>query len=154
MAQARTTTRGSEPHDARIGSAAHVRGRIHGDGDLVVEGQVEGDVAIRGDLTIAEGGSIKSEGAGHAVEAHAVSVAGTLTGDLSASGPVRLAPSAQVSGNLRGSAVAIDEGARFTGRLDCEFDLPPELGGSSASSDGGDGRHGRSEARPRPSARR
>jgi cytoskeletal protein CcmA (bactofilin family) len=149
MAQARTTTRGgTSPGDARIGSAAHVRGRIHGDGDLVIEGHLEGDLAIRGDLTIAEGASVKSEGAGHAVEAHAVSIAGTLTGDLAASGPVRLAPSAQVSGNLRGSAVAIDEGARFAGRLDCEFDLPPELGGSSASSSG------RSEARPRPSARR
>ncbi len=147
MAQARTTTRGGgTAAEARIGSSAHVRGRIHGDGDLVVEGHVEGDLAIRGDLTIAEGASVKSEGDGHVVEAHAVTIAGELTGDLAASGPVRLAPSAQVSGNLRGSAVAIDEGARFAGRLDCEFDLPPELGGSASS-------HGR-EARPRAQVRR
>lgn len=152
MAQARTTTRGTaagEAHEARIGSSAHVRGRIHGDGDLVIEGHVEGDLAIRGDLTIAEGASVKSEGGGHVVEAHAVTIAGELTGDLAASGPVRLAPSAQVSGNLRGSAVAIDEGARFAGRLDCEFDLPPELGGSAGSASS----HGR-EARPRAQVRR
>ncbi len=111
-----------------------MRGRIHGDGDLIVEGQVDGDLAIRGDLTIAEGGSVKSEGAGRGVEAHAVTIAGTLLGDLSASGPVRLSGSAQVTGNLRGSAVAIDEGARFAGRLDCEFDLPPELGGAAGAS--------------------
>jgi cytoskeletal protein CcmA (bactofilin family) len=152
MAQARTTAHGTqhgqrgEPREARIGSAAHVRGRIHGDGDLVIEGHLEGDLAIRGDLTIAEGASVKSEGSGHVVEAHAVTIAGSLTGDVAASGPVRLAPSAQVSGNLRGSAVAIDEGARFAGRLDCEFDLPPELGGSSGSS--------HTDARPRAAARR
>jgi cytoskeletal protein CcmA (bactofilin family) len=129
MAQARTTTRsdGSGGQGARIGSGARVRGRIHGDGDLLIEGNVEGDLAIRGDLTIAEGGSLTSK----AIEAQSVTIGGTLEGDVSATGPVRLVPGANVRGNLRGSAVAIDEGARFSGRLDCEFDLPAELGGSS-----------------------
>jgi cytoskeletal protein CcmA (bactofilin family) len=139
MAQARTSSRTGETREARIGTSARVRGRIHGDGNLVVEGQVDGDLSIRGDLTIAEGGSVKSEGSG-GVEAHAVTISGTLTGDLNASGPVRLSGTAEVSGNLRGSAVAIDDGARFAGRLDCEFDLPPELGGSSGAGSGGRGR--------------
>jgi cytoskeletal protein CcmA (bactofilin family) len=140
MAQARTTAARSDgAREARIGSSARLRGRIHGDGNLVVEGQIEGDVAVRGDLTIAEGASVKSE----AVQAHAVTIAGGLDGDVMASGPVRLAPSAQVSGNLHGSAIAIDDGARFAGRLDCEFDLPPELGGAP-----------REDARARGSTRR
>lgn len=138
MAQARTTTR-SDGQGARIGSGARVRGRIHGDGDLLIEGNVEGDLALRGDLTIAEGGSLTSK----AIEAQSVTIGGTLDGDVSATGPVHLVAGANVRGNLRGSAVAIDEGARFSGRLDCEFDLPPELGGSS-----------RSEARGRSAARR
>jgi cytoskeletal protein CcmA (bactofilin family) len=126
MAQARTTTR-SDGREARIGGAARVRGRIHGDGDLLIEGHVEGDVTIRGDLTIADGASVTSK----AVEAQSVTIAGALEGDVEASGPVRLASGARVRGNLRGSAVAIDDGARFSGRLDCDFELPPELGGSS-----------------------
>jgi len=146
MAQARTTTtsatRRADAREARIGSSAHVRGRIRGEGSLLVEGHVEGDLAIQGDLTIAEGASVKSE----AVEAHAVNIAGTLEGDVVASGPVRVAAGAQVSGNLRGSAVAIDDGARYAGRLDCDFELPPELGGGSRAS--------RGEARPRPPERR
>jgi cytoskeletal protein CcmA (bactofilin family) len=124
MAQARTTTRGSE---ARIGSGAHIRGRIHGDGDLVVEGRVDGDVALHGDLTIAEGASISSE----AIEAHAVTVAGALEGDLTASGTVRIAASARVRGTIRGTPVVIEDGAHFSGRLESEFELPPELGGVS-----------------------
>ena len=141
MAQARTTTtsRATDAREARIGSSTHVRGRIRGEGSLVIEGHVEGDLAIQGDLTIAEGVSVKSE----AVEAHAVTIAGALDGDVVATGPVRLAAGAQVSGNLRGSAVAIDDGARYSGRLDCDFDLPPELGGAA-----------RGEARPRATARR
>ena len=127
MAQARTSPRGGEAHEARIGSGARVRGRIHGEGDLVVDGHVEGDLAIRGDLTVSEGASVKSE----EVEAQSVTIAGALEGDVAASGAVRLAAGAHVRGNLRGSAVSIEDGARFSGRLDCEFDLPPELGGAS-----------------------
>lgn len=141
MAQTRTTSRsgdGSEK-EARIGSSARVRGRVQGDGDLLVEGQLEGDVTLRGDLTIAEGASVTSE----AVEAHAVTVAGSLEGNVTASGPVHLGPSARVRGDVQGASVVIDDGARFTGKLECEFELPPELGGASQS-----------EARSRASARR
>jgi cytoskeletal protein CcmA (bactofilin family) len=138
MAQARTSTR-SDGREARIGGGARVVGRIHGDGNLVVEGRVDGDLAIHGDLTIAEGASVTSK----AVEAVSVTVAGTLEGDVAATGPVRLVSGAQVRGNLRGSAVAIDDGARFSGRLDCDFELPPELGGTT-----------RNEGRGRAAARR
>ena len=65
----------------------------------------------------------------------------TIEGEIATDEDVVVAGT--VRGNLRGSAVAIDEGARFSGRLDCEFDLPPELGGSS-----------RAETRGRPTARR
>jgi cytoskeletal protein CcmA (bactofilin family) len=116
-----------------------VRGRIQGDGDLVIEGSVEGDVTLRGDLTIAAGASVSSE----LVEAHAVTIAGSLVGELTATGPVRLAAGARVRGNVKSSAVMIDEGARFTGRLDSEFDLPTELGGAP-----------RGEARARAPSRR
>lgn len=136
MAQARTTTRGSE---ARIGSGARVRGRIHGDGDLVVEGRVDGDVALHGDLTISEGAAVSSE----AIEAHGVTIAGALEGDVTASGAVRIVATARVRGNIRGTPVVIEDGARFSGRLDSEFELPSELGGVS-----------RSEARGRAPTRR
>ena len=139
MAQPRTTTRSDGARDARIGGGARVRGRIHGDGDLVVEGQVEGDLAIRGDLTIAEGAVVTSE----AIEAQSMTIAGALQGDVAATGPVRIAAAARVRGNVRCSAISIEDGARFSGRLDCEFDLPPELAGAS-----------RGETRGRPAARR
>ncbi len=133
MAQARTQTRSGDAREARIGGGARVRGRIHGDGALVIEGQVEGDVVIVGDLTILAGGNVE----GDAVEAESVTIAGTLTGDVVAKGPVRLVVGARVRGNLRGSSVSIEEGVRFAGRLDCEFDLPPELSGAARSEERG-----------------
>ncbi len=94
--------------------------------------------AFAGDLTIAEGTTLACD----ALSAQAVNISGTLEGNVLATGPVRFSASARVRGDVQGPSVVIDDGARFTGRLDCEFDLPPELGGSS------------SEARARASARR
>jgi len=139
MAQARNPTRGGDGSGARIGGGARVRGRVHGEGDLVVEGAIEGDLAIRGELTIAEGGSVSGE----SIEAQSVTIAGSLEGDVASTGPVRLVAGSRVRGNLRGSTVGIEEGARFSGRLECEFELPAELGGAA-----------RTETRGRPTGKR
>jgi cytoskeletal protein CcmA (bactofilin family) len=113
---------GGGTREARIGEGARVRGRIGGDGDLTIEGSVEGDIAITGNLVLASGASARSD-----IEAQEVSISGDFEGSVRASGPVRIASGAKVRGDVRGSSVAIDEGAEYAGKLECEFDLPPEL---------------------------
>jgi cytoskeletal protein CcmA (bactofilin family) len=125
MAQARTS--GVTQNEARIGAGARVVGRVSGDGNLVVEGHVEGEISVRGDLTIDAGASVVSN-----VDAHAVVVSGSLDGDVNASGTVVVRAGAKVKGDLHGTEVTLDEGAEFAGRLDCEFTLPAELEGTSA----------------------
>jgi cytoskeletal protein CcmA (bactofilin family) len=122
---ARTTTTRGDARDAVIGSSTRVRGRIHGDGDLAIDGIVEGDIAVRGDLTIGDGAKLSSN-----VEANAVTVRGELDGDVRARGMVRIEAGARVRGDISGDSVALEEGAEFAGRLDAEFELPAELGGS------------------------
>ena len=68
-----------------------------------------------------------------------MTIAGSLEGDVAATGRCVFRGS-RVRGSLRGSAVATEDGALFSGRLDIEFDLPPELGG-----------HARRVARAQPS---
>lgn len=121
MARART---GADSREAVIGRAARIKGRISGDGDLLVEGSVEGDISVRGAVTIAEG----ARGASN-IEAEAVTVRGELEGDVRASGVVHLEAGARVRGDLRGDSIAIDEGADYVGRLEADFELPAELSG-------------------------
>jgi cytoskeletal protein CcmA (bactofilin family) len=107
---------------AVLGRTARVRGRVHGTGDLRVEGQLEGDVRVSGDLAIDEGGAVTGD-----VDANAVTIQGELTGDVAARGAVAIRAGAKVFGNMGGSEVSLEEGAIFAGRIEAEFELPPEL---------------------------
>lgn len=123
MARARTSSGG----EAVIGRSTRVRGRISGDGDLRIDGSVEGDITIGGDLVVTEGARAASN-----VVAGAVTVGGELEGDIRASGLVAIAAGARVRGDIQGDLVAIDDGAEYVGRLSADFELPAELGGASS----------------------
>jgi cytoskeletal protein CcmA (bactofilin family) len=125
---ARTRSGGSsDGREAVIGRTTRVRGRVSGDGSLLIEGNIEGDINVRGDLTIAEGGRATST-----IDADAVTLRGELDGDVRARGVVRIEAGARVRGDVQGESVALEEGAEFVGRLDATFELPAELGGTTS----------------------
>jgi cytoskeletal protein CcmA (bactofilin family) len=132
MAVARSTTtagrHGANP--ASLGAGTRVRGRVTGDGDLVIHGRVEGEVRLSGALFIAEGASVVSD-----IDASELKVAGTLEGDVNVRGDVVILAGAKVRGDLKGASVSLEEGADFTGQLDSDFSLPSELtrGGSESA---------------------
>jgi len=104
---------------------------VTGEGDLVIEGTVEGDISVRGDLELAEGARATST-----IEADAVTVRGELDGDVRARGIVRIEAGARVRGDVTGELVALEEGAEFVGALDASFELPAELSGTGSTSGG------------------
>ncbi|MFO0679002.1 MAG: polymer-forming cytoskeletal protein [Polyangiaceae bacterium] len=121
MAQGKTSRRHTGD-TAVIGAGTRIRGRVTGDGDLVVDGSLEGEVSVRGNFSVGESGSVTSN-----LDANDVTVLGTLEGDILAKGQVRIGANAKVRGDVRGAAFSLENGARFAGRIECEFDLPSEL---------------------------
>lgn len=93
---------------------------------MVIDGSVEGDVTVSGELTVGEHGSIR----GDVVEAESITVSGTLEAEGQVVGQLRVLVGSHVRCNVRGG-ITIDEGAEFAGRIDAEFDLPAELEGPS-----------------------
>jgi len=124
MARGPVETQSNTPEgdESVLGRGTRVRGRVGGEGSLRVEGQIEGNIAVGGDLAVEEGASITGD-----VEARVVTISGALTGDVSARGAVAIRATAKVAGNMGGSEVSLEEGAAFTGRIEAEFELPKEL---------------------------
>jgi cytoskeletal protein CcmA (bactofilin family) len=119
MAQAQETT---------IGPRTRLRARVHGDGDLALEGQLEGNVALGGKLTVHEGGSVKGE-----TQANEVLVAGELEGPVKSEGALHVSATGKVNGVVRVAALSLEDGARFHGEVHASFDLPAELAEKAAA---------------------
>lgn len=102
-----------------IGSKITIRGQISGKQDLVIEGRVEGRVALENRLTVEESGSVEAD-----LEVVDVAVKGEVRGDLVASRSAVLHDSARVVGNIRAPRLVIEDGARFSGAIEMDVELP------------------------------
>ena len=94
--------------------AAHTRlhGSIEADGDLVVEGSVDGSVRSTGQLTLGPQAKVSGE-----IDARDVRIAGTLIRSVRAVGVIHLLSTAEVHGDLEAARVVIDDGALFEGQV-------------------------------------
>jgi len=110
-----------------IGSKVTVKGSISGTEDLVVYGRVEGRVGLEKGLTIEEEGAVEAD-----VEVTEATVKGELRGEVVASKAAVLLATARVVGNIRAPRIVIEEGARFSGTIEMDVELPPGVKESSA----------------------
>jgi cytoskeletal protein CcmA (bactofilin family) len=85
-----------------------VTGDFASEGDIQIDGKVEGDVKTTR-LTIGEGGSVKG-----AITADTVTVSGTVSGQIRAK-TIVLARSSRVQGDIWHESLAIEAGAQFEG---------------------------------------
>lgn len=95
-----------------IGSGSVFRGIFSGKGAFVFCGEIEGDCAIDGPVTLAAGGRWSGT-----LKATDVIIAGTVEGDVIAAQRVEIAGTARITGSLAGHSIAIAEGAVIEGEL-------------------------------------
>lgn len=115
---ARTEMRSAEV--ATIGKSVVVKGELSGSEDLIIDGEVEGSISLRGQtLTIGPNGRVRAN-----VEARNVIVHGRLNGDIHATERVDLRKSASLSGDISTARIAIEDGAFFKGGIDIQKPEP------------------------------
>jgi cytoskeletal protein CcmA (bactofilin family) len=102
-----------------IGSKTTVRGQVSGRQDLVVEGRVEGRISLESHLTVEESGSVEAD-----VEAAVATVKGEVRGPIVASRSAVLQATSKVAGKLKAPSIVIEEGARFSGEIEMDVELP------------------------------
>jgi cytoskeletal protein CcmA (bactofilin family) len=110
-----------------IGRGTTVRGNIRGDGDLDVHGRVEGSIAVKGDLSIAETALIRSD-----VSGKRVVVRGAIAGNVSADESLVLEAGARVVGDLAAPKIGIRPGALLRGNVSTNGMTVPRVAAVSA----------------------
>lgn len=93
-----------------INDGCKITGMITGDGDYLVNGEIDGDCDLDGTVTLAQDGLWKGT-----IQANDVIVAGNVEGDIAARGKVEITDTARITGTVSGEAIAVAEGAVVEG---------------------------------------
>src|SRR6476659_5847212 len=89
-----------------IGKGIMIRGNLTGGGDLVIEGRVEGQIALKHHLTIEGTGTVQAD-----IQAVELTFNGEASGNIGAPSNVGIKDSGKVSSKIKAKCVVIDERA-------------------------------------------
>ena len=97
-----------------IGKAVAIIGEITSEEDLFVDGEVQGDLNVKGSrLTIGPNGKARSN-----VKAHEVVIQGQVQGDVEATQKIVIRREGSLVGNIRTTGIVIEDDAYFKGSID------------------------------------
>ncbi len=101
---------------AVIGQSIVIRGDVSGDEDLLVEGRIEGTVALpKSRLVIGANGNVAAD-----VNAKTLRVEGTMTGDIAALDSVVVKSTGKMHGNIKAPRITLEDGCRFNGTINMD----------------------------------
>ncbi|MEK7703723.1 MAG: polymer-forming cytoskeletal protein [Myxococcota bacterium] len=95
-----------------IGRGLLIRGELHGEEDLIIEGAVEGTITMAKSLTIEASGRIAAN-----IETENITVKGEMKGNLRARDKITIHKGARVQGDLEAPRVEVEDGAYYKGRI-------------------------------------
>lgn len=103
---------------AVIGPKIRFKGELVGEEDLLIQGQVDGTIDLKGNkLIIGEQGVVKAN-----VLAQNITIEGTVEGDIYGEERISIKSSSNVKGNLVADRVTLEDGAKFKGSIDMEIE--------------------------------
>jgi cytoskeletal protein CcmA (bactofilin family) len=115
LTEERTQVRFASPPSQNEGRAyldkgSKISGKLSFEGPAWLDGQVDGEVHAKDNITIGETAVVTAQ-----IKASSVVVAGKVSGDIVAAHRIEIRPSAKVLGNLTAPTLVIHEGALFEG---------------------------------------
>lgn len=104
-----------------IAPGSHVAGLITGSTELLVEGEIEGEVRIDAAVIVGTEGVVQGP-----ISAQVVRVGGRVMGNVAASDRVEVAPSGSLEGDVVAPRIVIAEGAYFKGKVEMKGEKAEE----------------------------
>ena len=102
----------SQNETSYFGKNLMIKGRISGNGNVIILGGLDGEFDLRGRVKIAQPAKIKGE-----VKADVISVNGNVHGKLAAQQRLHLDQTARIEGQIITPKLSIAEGATFNGKI-------------------------------------
>jgi cytoskeletal protein CcmA (bactofilin family) len=96
-----------------IGKGLFIKGELHGEDDLIIEGSVEGTITMQKNLIIETGGKIKAN-----IETENIIVRGEMEGDLKAREKITIHNGGRLIGDISAPRVEVEDGAYYKGHID------------------------------------
>lgn len=120
-----------------IASGTRIQGEVSGPTELLVEGEVQGEIRVDAPVIIGAEGVVQGP-----ITAHVVRVGGRVFGNIFATERVEVAPSGTLEGDIHSPRITIAEGAFFKGQVEMKGDKPakteearqPKAGGEQGRS--------------------
>lgn len=94
-----------------VGANTSIVGTLKSDGNIRIDGSVEGDIEILGNLIIGETGRVIAT-----VKAQNVHVSGAVKGEVTAVEQLEISPTGKVWGDITTAALQIEPGGLFRGQ--------------------------------------
>jgi len=93
-----------------IGQSVKVKGNFQGQGNIIIEGELEGSVKTDNFLFIGEKAKIIAS-----VSAKNANIGGKINGNINVEGFLEIKASAKINGDIKASKISIEKGATFNG---------------------------------------
>lgn len=105
--------------DSALGVHCRIKGSLEFGGKVRIDGTIEGQIAVDGELTIGEQGVVNGQ-----ITARSAFVLGRVTGDISCTERIELHAGATVTGDIQAPRVVIQDGVAYEGR--CRMATQPD----------------------------
>jgi cytoskeletal protein CcmA (bactofilin family) len=114
--------------DTVIGPDVKVKGNLVSEGDIVIDGNLNGLIKAAGSVTVGVNATILAN-----ITARSVKIAGSVTGDIATEGETAIASTGRVKGNITSGTLEIAPGAIFVGAS--SMSEPPAVSPPEANAD-------------------
>lgn len=98
---------------AVIGASMRIKGEIHSQEELYVDGEVDGSLEVRHCLTVGPNGKVKAT-----IKARQVTIFGSVMGNVEVTEKIAIRQNGSLIGDIRTAGIMIDDGAYFKGSID------------------------------------
>jgi len=96
-----------------IAPGAKITGEVNGTSDLVVDGELEGQVRLESNVTIGAEGRVQGD-----IVARSVRIGGRVVGNVQGHEKVEILPTGRLEGDVAAPRVVLAEGAFFKGKVE------------------------------------